>query len=421
MKTLKLTFPFAVMLMVIIAGGCTSQPNNTPDNPDNSGGTDNSKQSPNFVFSQDEFKFTLKGGYAMFDVQNGGDQNWTVESDQSWLNISPKKAKGIFTVANIRVDEGYEGVGILTFRDKKGVRKVKVTRSNYTTPEEDDGEGISDHGRLPGIFSVGPSKRVHFSQGNLQYQASSNTYRFATHQQDIVGDDNMGNVYVGGEKSNNDDASSTYGGWIDLFGWGTGDEPWKAIKDVNEYYIYNEWGNYDIYRASNSPRWRTLGVGEWQYLLLNRMDAPQKMGVCRIDNVLHVANPDWYEIYGFVLLPDNWIQPAGTSFRSILETGWTWQDYALYGSTKGLYFSENSHNNDNIYTRAQWRKMEAAGAVFLPFNGSLVAPSRGYWTASATAYITYCYEAFFSLREIEPADSTQRYNKLAVRLVQDIQ
>ena len=36
------------------------------------------------------------------------------------------------------------------------------------------------NGTLPGKFSVGPSKVVQFSQGNLQY--SSNVWRFAEHQ-----------------------------------------------------------------------------------------------------------------------------------------------------------------------------------------------------------------------------------------------
>ena len=36
-------------------------------------------------------------------------------------------------------------------------------------------------GSLSGVFSVGNGKQVRFSQGNLQYQASTDTWRFAEH------------------------------------------------------------------------------------------------------------------------------------------------------------------------------------------------------------------------------------------------
>ena len=78
-----------------------------------------------------------------------------------------------------------------------------------------DKESISPiipDGALPGLFSVSATQRVYFSQGNLQYQASTDTWRFAEHQYDYVGSDNRS-------------ISSTYSGWIDLFGWGTGSNP----------------------------------------------------------------------------------------------------------------------------------------------------------------------------------------------------
>ena len=51
------------------------------------------------------------------------------------------------------------------------------------------------------MFSVSSTKQVHFSQGNLQYQASTNTWRFAEMQWDFVGGTDFytgelfGNVY----------------------------------------------------------------------------------------------------------------------------------------------------------------------------------------------------------------------------------
>ena len=43
-------------------------------------------------------------------------------------------------------------------------------------------------GTLPGLFTINVSgEKVVFSQGNLQYQASTNTWRFAEHQYDYIG------------------------------------------------------------------------------------------------------------------------------------------------------------------------------------------------------------------------------------------
>ena len=63
-------------------------------------------------------------------------------------------------------------------------------------------------GALKGLFSVSASKKVCFAQGNLQYQASTNTWRFAENQYDAL-------------TTENTNVSATYVGWIDLFGWGT--------------------------------------------------------------------------------------------------------------------------------------------------------------------------------------------------------
>ena len=45
-------------------------------------------------------------------------------------------------------------------------------------------------GSLSGLFSVSATQQVRFSKGNLQYQASTGTWRFAEHQYDYIGTDN---------------------------------------------------------------------------------------------------------------------------------------------------------------------------------------------------------------------------------------
>ena len=62
-----------------------------------------------------------------------------------------------------------------------------------------------ENGQLNGKFSEAEGRQVVFSRGNFQYQASSNTWRFAEHRYDVVWQDNK-------------NISEWYSGWIDLFG-----------------------------------------------------------------------------------------------------------------------------------------------------------------------------------------------------------
>ena len=94
-------------------------------------------------------------------------------------------------------------------------------------------------GAILAEFSVSHSTKVYFSQGNLQYQASSKTWRFAEHQWDFVGDSIYGTVYEKGIKSDNAKISSSYDGWIDLFGWRTsgynGKNPYETSMKDSDY------------------------------------------------------------------------------------------------------------------------------------------------------------------------------------------
>ena len=110
---------------------------------------------------------------------------------------------------------------------------------------------VWEKGVLPGRFTVNAEGlQVQFAQGNLQYQASSNTWRFAEHQYDIVGDATIGNVYENGVKSDNTAISSDYDGWIDLFGWGTGINPTLATTENGDYIVYSEWGDNAIQNST---------------------------------------------------------------------------------------------------------------------------------------------------------------------------
>ena len=141
-------------------------------------------------------------------------------------------------------------------------------------------------GQLKGAFTVnGAGKRVWFSRGNLQYQASTDTWRFAENQYD----------YIGNAAGNNTAAGSrdTQSAWIDLFGWGTANNP--TITTGNS--TFTDWGINAISNGGNTGNlWRTLTKDEWEYLLKSRPTASEKRYAWATVN----------GIKGVILFPDDW-------------------------------------------------------------------------------------------------------------------
>ena len=249
--------------------------------------------------------------------------------------------------------------------------------------------GSQDDGKLPGRFKVSTSKSVRFSKGNLQYQASTKTWKFAENQFDFMGENNL-------------HVSENYMGWIDLFGWGTSgyDEkyPWMTSsenrlygdgsKDITatEY----DWGIYNAISNGGNQQgmWHLLTANEWSYLRTGRPNASKlrsKATVCGVE--------------GLILLPDDFELPDGVSFDA------------------------DANYNSNIYDTKDWQAMENAGAVFLPAvnyrrkdeYGRYVlyssASYRYYWTSSA-----YLDGLNINAYDIDKNICT-RYYGLAVRLV----
>ena len=156
-------------------------------------------------------------------------------------------------------------------------------------------QNSSPTGAINGLFSVSDSTQVYFSQGNLQYQASTNTWRFAENQWDFVGSAVVEGGGTGGtvSGSSNHLVSSSYDGWIDLFGWGTSGynhgavcfQPWSISETESDYYAYGmqttnlynqtgqaDWGyNAIINGGDQLNEWRTLTADEWYYILNSRV------------------------------------------------------------------------------------------------------------------------------------------------------
>lgn len=243
--------------------------------------------------------------------------------------------------------------------------------------ETEEPETPSNKGALNGIFSVSETKQVQFSQGNLQYQASTGTWRFAEHQYDTIGGYNN---YI----------SDTYDGWIDLFGWGTGTNPTKT--DNTGYSTFEDWGNNPISNGGNQAgMWRTLSYEEINYLFNTRSNAQSLRSHATVGGLA-----------GYILLPDDFVLPNGLSWNS------------------GVYDYAN-----NIYDTAQWAQMESAGAVFLPITGirasfgvgSPIGKNGQYWTSTESNEY-YSYKLYFHPTDVTIYGGNRNYG-LAVRLVKD--
>lgn len=268
---------------------------------------------------------------------------------------------------------------ILLYLPRTIIKTIEVHDTVYITIHDTVCPNAIPEGALNGVFSVSADKKVRFSKGNLQYQASTDTWRFAENQWDYIGE-------------NNENISSTYDGWIDLFGWGTGDNPTKVNGD---YSTFTDWGT-NVIDGIEGP-WYTMDKDEWEYLHSGRNNASNLMTKGTVNNT-----------YGLIILPDNW--NSSTSILSI--------DTVSYES--------------NIITAEEWQFMENQGVIFLPVtrwrSGSWIPSNsinNGTYFTSSPYGDNSCYEFSFgpfhspSFVLVQPSEYGRSIGH-AVRLVQDV-
>lgn len=234
---------------------------------------------------------------------------------------------------------------------------------------------------VPKAFSVSSVRKVVFARGNLQYQASSDTWRFANYQYEHIGDANK-------------NISKTYAGWIDLFGWGTGNNPTLTSDDISNYQTFVDWGINRI--DGDTPNtWRTLSADEWRYILETRVNASNLCGIAYIN-----GEP------GVVLLPDDWVQPQDVTF---MPGGGALASYKC----------------PNWYSTRQWQKIESAGAVFFPLTcGRIVtqitSANYGYYWSSSIGQESYALGVTSIGSVFVEFNGATRSYGFSVRLVKDL-
>ena len=255
-------------------------------------------------------------------------------------------------------------------------------------------EKINDKAEVPtipvsainGLFTINENgDQVYFSKGNLQYQASTNTWRFAENQWDYIGNDNS-------------NVSTTYDGWIDLFGWGTGWNPTLISTNNWDYDIFYDWGYNPIINGSNKPNtWRTLTLNEWKYIFYTR----------NTNSNIRYARATVNDIKGLILLPDNWN-----------ESIYMLNDVNTYASDF----------DSNIISLTEWlNTFEANGVIFLSNAGrreadsvNYVGSQAHYWSSTPHRDPSMAYYVFVYNTGLHADMNYYRYYGRCVRLVQDV-
>ena len=272
-----------------------------------------------------ELAVSSDGG--QYKIQVNCEGKWTVDKDVNWVSVNPGvgSGNGTFTLT-VEPSDKYETtmaeLRVSSFGGSKDVTAIlHVTRAALEVK----------------TFFVSAVKQVIFSTGNLQYKASTNEWRFAEEQYDIIGE---GNRYIGEYNS----------GWIDLFGWGAGNngvKPYQSSTDNNLYAPIGQdiagtpydWGYERVLRDETlgieSDQWRTLTYEEWKFI---------------IDNRKYSTFAKIKGVYGLLMLPDG-VEPPETVKVEMTQ-----------GSTMGLYAVTK-------YSDAEWKLLKSVGAVFLPCGG----------------------------------------------------
>ena len=281
---------------------------------------------------------------------------------------------------------------------------VGITWGNEVLFTTRDSTRTVPEGAVDGLFSVGEGRQVYFSKGNLQYRATTDIWRFATHQPDYIGVDNRR-------------ISADYDGWIDLFGWATSGydhgavdfQPWSGNRDIKSDALHlaygkpesplsdgdgrADWGYNRISNGGNREnQWRTLRVSEWVYLLFIRNTASGvRFAKARVGGV-----------NGLILPPDHWgiaVYPLNSANRP--DAGF----------------------ESNPILQSDWeRLLEPAGAVFLPEAGvrtidGIFTRLGGYYTSDAAS--TDAWHLLLSDMVLHLDMNGHRGDGLSVRLVRD--
>ena len=342
---------------------------------------------------------TLNGvyGYQVASKTNGNSIFLPVAGFRNGTSLYLQGTRGYYSSSSL-LENYSDNIWIVTFNHEEVYRHSNNRNNGLSVrPVQDKQEEVVEPAYVAKPFTVAEGKQITFSGGNLQYTRSTGTWSFAKQQTDCLGDANI---------TTDTNGNTVLADTIDLFGWGTGNNPADTSTNIHNYPTFNDWGT-NVVGIDAAYTWRTLSKAEWKYLFCTRTDADQLFGFATVGST-----------EGLVILPDDWILPAGVAFTPSTAKGLT---------KSGCFYSNDNGDNytHNVYTPADWLSMESAGAVFLPAAGSRyrtdinwVQSAGNYWssTTSSDSLVSYLH---FNNQYLIPDSYNRRSNAFSVRLVQD--
>ena len=267
---------------------------------------------------------------------------------------------------------------------------------------------VAVNGKLPKQFSVSATKKVYFSQGNLQYNSNNQRWQFAENQYSYIGN-------AAGNTSITASGIANNKGIVDLFCWVGASSTWTGLKQYGisstnpwgtaaaDGYgttkgeaLKSDWGKLAIYNGGNTANsgWFTLTQDEWIYMLKTRTNAGNLRTHATVNGVK-----------GLIIMPD----------------GWTASGVSLYITQS---FTANNIN------ATQWTTLEGQGCVFLPAAGYQSPSAKNqpfiysvgeygyYWYATSDPNDAKEGSALvFSQQGLALAYNSSRYLGQSVRLV----
>lgn len=306
-------------------------------------------------------------------------------------------------------------------------RTITVT-GNATYTAYFEAQPQAPTGAIDGKFTINSSgDKVYFSQGNLQYNKTTQEWSFMDHQYDMVETQGQ-NV---GENYANQNV-------ISLFGWGTSGwnngnvyyQPYDTQNNGNSSqgygygptdgtsYGYNltdtyanaDWGVHNPISngGDQAGQWRTLTMDEWVWVLGTYIPNP---GVnCRTSSTVNgtpnarYAKAQVAGVHGVIVFPDSYTHPSGVA------------------QPVGINEPGNTGWNGNNYSSSEFGQIEQRGAVFLPAAGYRdgtsvynVGSSGHYWSASYNTINLAVYLGFNG--PLLNMGGKERYFGFSVRLV----
>lgn len=218
---------------------------------------------------------------------------------------------------------------------------------------------------IPHPFSVSATKQVYFSNGNLWYKVSDNTWHFENEQYGYHTTPNIGSTYA---PSGFVVTSDGYG----LLDWSVGATNNYGVTHRMAEGPFVDWGHHPIIGGDGTTvypagTWYTLTVEEWAWLVVgggrdvpgytfptptNRW--PRQRAFCEVDFGSSVKRK------GLVLMPDDY-------------TG-----------------DIRSYENNGSMSNSKWIELQQAGAVFLPAVGMGGSADGGY-SYESYSFNNYCF------------------------------